>query len=354
MYLKVQRLHKANSFEIFFTKITLAENEIQQVFYFLIMLATILKMTRPVNIVIAVVTLFIGYFLQGAITFGASDIPLYTLILQAFGFAFAIGFGNIQNDVLDFESDKLNRPERPLPSGRISIGAAKAAWIVMAVLTVACGVADGILSGAYATPSLFFVALVLLLIAYNKVLKHIPLLKNMTVAFLCATPLILNLLYTVIVIDKTTIAFSSRLGSLYPAMLFAFLLTTTREIYKDLEDEIGDLKAGIMTFPLIAGSATARRLAGALAIFSWLLLPLPVVQGYFSKWFLIVAAATLTPTLGAAIVSAHQRKYHRAQGLIKIAMFLGLIALVVSTVVDPHFIVISKATYTQVKPTLVY
>lgn len=318
------------------------------------MLATLIKMTRPVNIVIAVVTLFIGYFLQGVLTLGANDIPVYSLVLQALGFALAIGFGNIQNDVLDFESDKLNRPERPLPSGRISIGAAKTAWIVMAILTVMCGVADGILSGAYVTPFLFFVALVLLLIAYNKKLKHIPLLKNMTVAFLCATPLILNLLYTVIVIDKTSIAFSSRLGNLYPAMLFAFLLTTTREIYKDLEDETGDLKAGIMTFPLIAGSATARRLAGALAIFSWLLLPLPVVQGYFSKWFLIVAAATLTPTLGAAIVSAHQRKYHRAQGLIKIAMFLGLIALVVSTIVNPHYICIYTATYTQVKPTLVY
>lgn len=318
------------------------------------MLVTIFKMTRPVNIVIAVVTLFIGYFLQGVLALGANDVPVYSLVLQALGFAFAIGFGNIQNDVLDFESDKLNRPERPLPSGRISIGTAKTAWIVMAILTVMCGVADGILSGAYATPSLFFVALVLLLIAYNKKLKHIPLLKNMTVAFLCATPLILNLLYTVIVIDKTSIAFSSRLGNLYPAMLFAFLLTTTREIYKDLEDETGDLKAGIMTFPLIAGAPTARRLAGALAIFCWVLLPLPVMQGYFSKWFLIVAATTLTPTLGAAIVSAHQRKYHRAQGLIKIAMFLGLIALVVSTVVEPHYISIYTATYTQVKPTLKY
>lgn len=326
------------------------------------MFATLIKMTRPVNIIIAVVTLFIGYFLQGVLDFGASDVPAYSLVLQALGFAFAIGFGNIQNDVLDFESDKLNRPERPLPSGKISLKAAKFSWISMMVLTIICGIADScICYFNYNTtgtkiliPAIFFIALALLLIAYNKKLKHIPLLKNMTVAFLCTTPLILNLLYTVIVIDKTTIAFSARLGSLYPAMLFAFLLTTAREIYKDLEDETGDLKAGIMTFPLIAGSATARRLAGALAIFSWLLLPLPVVQGYFSKWFLIVAAATLTPTLGAAIVSAHQRKYHRAQGLIKIAMFLGLIALVVSTVVEPHYISIYMATYTQVKPTLKY
>ncbi len=294
------------------------------------MLVTIFKMTRPVNIVIAIVTLFIGYFLQGVLVLGANDVPVCCLVLQALGFAFAIGFGNIQNDVLDFESDKLNRPQRPLPSGRISIGAAKAAWIAMATLTVMCGVADGILSGAYATPALFFVALVLLLIAYNKKLKHIPLLKNMTVALLCTTPLILNLLYTVIAIDKTTIAFFSRLGSLYPAMLFAFLLTTTREIYKDLEDEIGDLKAGIMTFPLIAGAPAARRFAGVLVIFCWALLPLPVMQGFYPTLFLILTLVTLTPTFIYILTQAKKQKYHKAQSITKIAMFAGLVSLVAS------------------------
>lgn len=296
------------------------------------MLATLIKMTRPINIVIAVVTLFIGYFLQGVLTLGANDIPVYSLVLQALGFAFAIGFGNIQNDVLDFESDKLNRPERPLPSGRISIGAAKAAWIAMAVLTVMCGITDGILSGAYATPSLFFAALVLLLIAYNKKLKHIPLLKNMTVAFLCVTPLLLTLVYPVgpHETDVEPMDLATKFGFLYPAMMFAFLLTTAREIYKDLEDEIGDLKAGIMTFPLIAGAPMARRFAGALIIFCWALLPLPVMQGFYPTLFLILTLVTLTPAFIYILTQAKKQKYHKAQSFTKIAMFAGLVSLVAS------------------------
>jgi 4-hydroxybenzoate polyprenyltransferase len=111
--------------------------------------------------------------------------------------------------------------------------------------------------------------------------------------------------------------------------MFAFLLTTAREIYKDLEDEIGDLKAGIMTFPLIAGAPTARRLAGFICIFCWGLLPLPVVQGFYPTLFLIITATVLTPTFVAILVFAHKKNYRRAQKLVKVAMFAGLVALLV-------------------------
>lgn len=287
------------------------------------MLKTLLQMTRPVNIVIAIITLVVGYFLLGVVP------ETCTLVLQSLGFAFAIGFGNIQNDVLDFESDKRNRPERPLPSGRISMKAAKVSWITMLVLTVASGFADSLISG------IFFVALVLLLLAYNMKLKHIPLLKNMTVALLCMTPLILNLIYPTGIreTDFGDMEISSKLGSLYPAMLFAFLLTTAREIYKDLEDETGDLMAGIMTFPLIAGAPTARRLAGALLAFTWMLLPLPVVQGFYPPLFLILTLATLTPAFIYVLTQAKKQKYHKAQSFVKISMFAGLIALIIAKAV---------------------
>jgi len=298
------------------------------------MLKTLLQMTRPVNIVIAIITLVVGYFLLGVLP-GASDgvtvpgISWIAIILQSLGFAFAIGFGNIQNDVLDFESDKRNRPERPLPSGRISMKAAKASWIVMLILSVGCGIADNLTSG------IFFGALALLLVTYNMKLKHIPLLKNMTVAFLCMTPLILALVYPIGIPETDIVGMdiSSKLGFLYPAMLFAFLLTTAREIYKDLEDETGDLMAGIMTFPLIAGTPTARRLAGALLIFTWMLLPLPVVQEFYSPLFLILTLASLTPAFIYVLTQAKKQKYHKAQSFVKVSMFAGLIALIISKAV---------------------
>ena len=317
------------------------------------MVLALFKMIRPVNIVIAMVTLSIGYYLLGVlplqeigefieITPGdhvnissavyVENISWVTLILQTFGLAFAIAFANIQNDILDLETDKLNQPNRPLVTGKVSVPVAKRTWIALFVLTLLCGISESLISKTGFTSAIFFVLLCGLLIAYNKKLKHIPLLKNMTVALMCATPLILCL-FTPTGVPETedlqwTVA--DKIGFLYPAMMFAFLLTTAREIYKDLEDETGDLKAGIMTFPLIAGAPVARRLAGFICLFCWAILPLPVVQGFYPTLFLIVAGAALTPITALILVLAHRKNYRAAQKLVKVAMFAGLVALLVS------------------------
>ena len=308
------------------------------------MLAALFKMTRPKNIVIAVITLVVGYALLKNY-----PSPL-SLVLQALGFAFAIGFANIQNDILDLESDKMNRPERPLVTGKVSVKAARRAWIAMLTLMLLCGGGDSLiqtfsnnnqlfLGESWAAtrylffPLWFFLLLGLLLIAYNRWLKHIPLLKNMTVAFLCTTPLLFAAQHF---FQFNTDCKDEFLWAIIPAIPFAFLLTTAREIYKDLEDETGDLKAGIMTFPLIAGSATARKLAGAIIVFTWISLPIPVfymdkVFGFnYPPLFLIITGITLTPCFAYVLVQAHRQKYRKAQSAVKIGMFLGLIALIVS------------------------
>lgn len=317
------------------------------------MFRTILKMTRPVNIAIAIITLAVGYCLLNVF-------PDFSLILQALGFAFAIGFANIQNDILDLESDKLNRPERPLVTGKVTVKVARHAWITLFVLMLLCGLVDAILQNSrtfeivsitrdlgyeypfkwldyieFTFPLWFFVLLGALLVAYNRWLKHIPLLKNTTVAFLCTTPLLFALQYFY---NFLSIFPQEHLWAIIPAIPFAFLLTTAREIYKDLEDETGDLKAGIMTFPLIAGSATARRLAGAIILFTWISLPIPVFyldrifEHNYPPFFLIITGIALTPIFAATLYFAHKKSYRQAQKLVKVAMFVGLIALIVSRI----------------------
>jgi 4-hydroxybenzoate polyprenyltransferase len=156
----------------------------------------------------------------------------------------------------------------------------------------------------------------------------------MTVAFLCTTPLLYALMdYLILsnlILPGNDYA-QEHIWAIIPAIPFAFLLTTAREIYKDLEDETGDLKAGIMTFPLIAGAKTARRLAGAIILFTWILLPLPVIQGFYAPVFLVATLATLTPCFAVILVSAHKTNYHQAQSVTKLSMFFGLIALVLSS-----------------------
>ena len=300
------------------------------------MFEALFKMTRPVNIVIAIITLVVGYvllnfpssyFIPDDCNSDLDWINWRLVFIQALAFAFAIGFANIQNDILDLESDKMNRPERPLVTGKVSVKAARIAWITLFVLMLLFGLESFPLV-------LFFPVLGLLLMAYNKWLKHIPLLKNMTVAFLCTTPLLLAMMH--FLFNTRNPNPENYIWAIIPAIPFAFLLTTAREIYKDLEDETGDLKAGIMTFPLIAGAATARRLAGAIMVFTWISLPVPVfcMDRFFGSnydlLFLYITAATLTPCFAYVLVQAHKKNYRKAQSAVKVGMFLGLIALIVS------------------------
>ena len=116
------------------------------------MFVELFKMTRPKNIVIAIITLVVGYALFGSFPdpytyIGKGNIDHFVLfnpgwiilVLQAIGFAFAIGFANIQNDILDLDSDKMNRPERPLVTGKVSVKAARRAWIIMFALCSSAG-----------------------------------------------------------------------------------------------------------------------------------------------------------------------------------------------------------------------
>ena len=56
-----------------------------------------------------------------------------TLLLLAAGSALIYAAGVVLNDVFDLETDRLDRPERPIPSGRVSLPAARrTGWLLLA------------------------------------------------------------------------------------------------------------------------------------------------------------------------------------------------------------------------------
>jgi len=269
----------------------------------------LLKMTRIGNIVIAIVTLAVGYFLSNG------NFPISSFIADALAFAFAIAFGNIYNDLLDIETDKINQSNRPLPSGRVTLSTAKMASIVCTVITLALAAIPGTQHQIHLG---FFTGVLLLLFLYDKFLKHIPLLKNVTVAFLCATPIFRSMLLS-----------QATFEPLYATAAFAFLFTLAREILKDLEDAEGDLKAGIVTFPLIAGNREAETLASLVIGFGLLSVPMPVLLHWFHPVFLLLLIV-LIPICIFIIRRAFQKRYHSAQKMTKFSMIVGLIALILN------------------------
>lgn len=126
---------------------------------------------RPANIVTAFSDILAGYATAGgAIVINEATIAITTdplglgwLLMSTFGL---YGGGVVFNDVFDAELDAEERPERPIPSGRISKTSAAFFGIFLLLLGIFAAFQVNALSGTIAV----FVAL--LALVYDKWAKH--------------------------------------------------------------------------------------------------------------------------------------------------------------------------------------
>jgi 4-hydroxybenzoate polyprenyltransferase len=76
--------------------------------------------------------------------------PLEPLIALLVASACLYSAGMVLNDVFDVEEDRRERPQRPIPSGQISLGTARALGIALIVIGIIAGGAAGFLPQANA------------------------------------------------------------------------------------------------------------------------------------------------------------------------------------------------------------
>lgn len=231
-------------------------------------------------------------------------------ILGSLSMALLAAAGNMHNDVVDLPIDRINRPDRPLPSGRIAPGAALAGAALCFAASLALAFALGLPQG-YLVASMG-----LLLYVYNLRLKGMPLAGNVAVALLCALAIYLPELphrpdYTLI------------------PMLFAFLTTMAREVAKDAEDVAGDREHGAMTLPVRFGMGAAKTVVAAACLATLALLPLPFLHLGYHIGYPIAAAALCLPLLALALAGlrAPAPAWHPMQKRLKLLMVAGMIAI---------------------------
>ncbi len=122
------------------------------------------RLARPANIVTAVSDILAGIAIAGYLSHQAGDyVPVVWLVLATIGL---YGGGVVLNDVFDAELDAAERPERPIPSGLISIGEAARLGVFLLVAGIFCAYLVSPLSGILAF------ATAVAVIVYNKWSKH--------------------------------------------------------------------------------------------------------------------------------------------------------------------------------------
>ena len=107
-----------------------------------------LQLMRPANITTAWADILLGYAAAGAMTGNNFNLPILGwLILSTTGL---YGGGVVFNDVCDAQLDAVERPERPIPSGRASLSGAIALGTILLFLGIIAAAMVSSLSAIFA------------------------------------------------------------------------------------------------------------------------------------------------------------------------------------------------------------
>ena len=271
-------------------------------------LTAIIKIVRPINFLITFVSVIVA-----AVICSPDKFPGLNTFLAAFAASFALAAGNIINDIYDIDIDKINRPLRPLPSEKITIKEAYGLYIFFIAISIAVSFLINELA-------LFIVLVsILILFIYSKYLKQIPLIGNITVAFLTG----LVFIFGGVVIENPAAA-------IVPAV-FAFLINLIREIVKDMEDVEGDTKAGVITFPVKFGFQKSKYVILFISLTLILCTLYPFITQLYKIEYFIVVMVIVNPILVYCLkilFEDHSKKnLKKISNLLKLSMVFGLIAI---------------------------
>ena len=222
---------------------------------------------RPVNLIFSALCVIITAFLTNSL-FHTTKIFYAIIVVVSFA-----GGANILNDILDINIDNKNRPQRPIPSGKISTWSAIVYMLILYII--------GIYIAFYLPWIARLIAVIIvlpILILYTSLFKSIPLFGNMVIA------LALGMVFLF-----SEAVFTQEIRIMWTPAWLAFGLSFIRELIKDIADLEGDQLYHVYTFPVKFGIKKSLRLTYLLIIFFCILWWIP----YFNKLYGNLYAITL-------------------------------------------------------------
>ena len=222
------------------------------------------------------------------------------------------GAGNTVNDYFDIRIDSINRPERPIPSGRVKLKEALYFSYLLFALGTLLAFSINPICGAIALFNS------LLLIFYAKTLKGTPLLGNLSIGYLTGSSFLFG---------ASVFGFKG-LEALFVLFLLAALAITAREIVKDIEDMEGDKIEGADTLPLRVGAKKASYLAVLIGFLAVFLSPLPYLMSVLGLRYLYLVFLADLGFLAAIHQILARNNPTKSSKMFKIAMFFALLAFI--------------------------
>ena len=234
-------------------------------------LKALIEITRPHNCLMGGLTCVIGVFaadrvfslnLLGLSARFVGVFPsrlIEVLTLTYLTYVLIAAAGNVINDIYDVEVDKVNKPNRPLPRGGLTIRQAKALtvllWLVGGISAFATSLIAGIMALVFAALGYVYAAKV----------KALGAIGN----FAVASSFSFGLFYGAIVAadSRNYFVFLGDNSLIFvPSVIWVYFLTSSfvlfgREVIKGIEDLRGDRLRSIRTIATVHGANSASKVA---------------------------------------------------------------------------------------------
>jgi geranylgeranylglycerol-phosphate geranylgeranyltransferase len=238
---------------------------------------------------------------------GIEDHIISVGIACAVAFLFT-GAGNSLNDYYDKDVDRINHPERPIPSGKIKPKTALNVALLLFLTSVILAIFINHIA------FLIVIANLVVMVSYEIFFKAKGTAGNFTISWLTGTAFLFGGA-AVIAVENTIIL-----------AILAFLATFGREIAKDIEDIKGDVSR--FTLPMKVGTKNAGITASIAIATSVALSPLPLMSGLFSfkgsEFYIPVIA--VADAIFIYSISLLLREKNGSSTTIKGAMLIALLA----------------------------
>ncbi|MFO8017515.1 MAG: geranylgeranylglycerol-phosphate geranylgeranyltransferase [Promethearchaeia archaeon] len=282
------------------------------------------EITRPINGLMGSLTVFIGILNTRT---GVSSINLVlNIILGILTYFFLSGAGMVINDIYDLEIDKINRPERPIPRGSISLSQAKQLYVILLCIGLSLSFLHMILLELH--PVVFIIAVIFAFIGWLYAVwgKKQGFLGNIIVSVSYSIGLI----------------YGALLNSEMPIYIYLFFLTSfsllmAREIIKGCEDIKGDTEEGVKTLAITLGINKAVILGVLFQILAILFFIFPLFTSIINPVLFLIFMFLGLVVVGYALLlsfnhNQQKDRFSKISLLLKVGALFGLLAFLFASI----------------------
>ena len=271
-----------------------------------------IKIIRPLNVLSSGVAILFSSFISDYR--GPLEQILIPILVVVF---FTIG-ANVLNDYFDYDTDKINRPDRSIVIGDITRKQALyfslISFLIGVYFALRLSYDSQIISLGISLPLLFL---------YNAKIKNYPLIGNIIVSIIIG----LSFIYAGVVFENVK--------PLIVPSLLAFGLTLIREVVKDIADFKGDEAIGARTLPIVFGKKKVIYFCTILSILLSMAAFTLFLNGYYNIYYGVLLIITVEIPLGVVVISLlnkpHIETAKKATKLLKFCTLGGLFSIYIGT-----------------------